>query len=596
MAVGIFVVLAIASLTRSRERPEVATLSVIVAVAAAGGAAMIVIGGSDAARELLDTDLSKFRLLANAMRMLPATWMFGCGRGAFESAFPAFRADSSGYVTFAYPENVAAQWTIEWGLPMGVAGLAALVYALRPSAVLARSTTASGAWAALVALSVQNLGDLGSEIPGLVLAAVVCAGIVAAGAPGHRPRWRLEQWARAPRYVAVAGLAATAVGVALVAWDHGKELHEDQRALYAAAREQFTASDMNTLARAAMLRHPAEPYLPFVAALRASYAHDENPLPWLSATLERAPIFALAHLILARTVARRAPSQARLEYRLAIEQGPNLVDIVVKEASGLAFSYFDAMELVPDGPVGVGVLEGLGGEVRPRLPASGLRLDTELARRAPMNHGPTLRAALAAVEDLEAGGSAPWCQGAAWPACVQSAIALARRAEEGAPRSCLPRALHARARLANGEPKEALKELSDAVDEVGERTECLRTLVWLARTAHDDASVTAAIDRIAKAGCTDGACAGDLAWAAEIEVARENPHRALKLYKQAYELRPDDDALLESVARLTSAVGMHTESAEDYQRLSSRHPAEHRWRDAAVREQVAALEGAITAP
>ncbi len=94
-----------------------------------------------------------------------------------------------------------------------------------------------------------------------------------------------------------------------------------------------SAKDMDAMARAAMLRHPSEPYLPFMAAVRAVHERDDDPIPWLGATLERARVYGPAHLVLARVVAARSPSQARLEYRLAMEQAPNLVGTVM--AGGL---------------------------------------------------------------------------------------------------------------------------------------------------------------------------------------------------------------------------------------------------------------------
>lgn len=602
MALGVFIVLAIAHLSRSRGRQAVAgrqavtTLSLVAGVAVAAGAVMIALGGSDAASsELFETDTSKLKMFMMVMRMLPAVWTLGCGRGAFESAFPAFRADGS-YVTYEYPENVVAQWLLEWGLPVGLAGLAALAFALRPSAVLARSATASGAWAALVALSVQNLGDLGSEVPGLALAAVICAAIVVAGAPGHRSRWRIEQWAKTPRRIVIAGAVIAAAGVVVAASGVGGELHQDQRALYNAARAQATsAGEMKALARSAMLRHPAEPYLPFIVALRLQSARDENPISWIGATLERATVYAPAHLALARTVAPRSPSQARLEYRFAIEQGPDFVGLVMNEASRLVRGYFDAMELVPNGKSGGAVLDELARALNARLPATSVRLDAELATRVPSNPEPLLRAAAAAVEDLRVGEDASWCRGAALGACADRALDLSLRAEQLAPARCLPRMLHASARVANGDVKGGLKELSEAVDIVADRTWCLRALVELAWLAHDDAWVTAGLDRVAKAGCMDdAACAGDLTWAGGFEAQRGNRHAALTLYKKAYERTPDDESLLERIAQMASAVGLHAESAGDYGRLARSHPAEQKWSVAVASERAAAMNSAMT--
>ncbi len=118
MGLGLVLVLAIAQIDRSQPRPQRAAvaLSLITGLVATAGATMIVLAGSDeASSELLNADTSKLKMFGQAMRMLPAVPLFGSGRGTFESAFYAFRTDV-GNVTFVYPENVLAQWVLEWGL------------------------------------------------------------------------------------------------------------------------------------------------------------------------------------------------------------------------------------------------------------------------------------------------------------------------------------------------------------------------------------------------------------------------------------------------------------------------------------------------
>ena len=292
MVLGATVVIGIARFVRRKRggSPAQTAVFVVPGVAAAIGAAMIVLGSSDeASNELLVTDTSKLHMLWRMMHMLPAVPISGRGRGAFESAYPLFRTDV-GHVTYTHPENFVAQWILEWGLPVGVAALVAVAFALRPDTVLARSTTASGAWAGLVAVAVQNLSDLGTEIPGLMIAAVVCGAIVVAGTPGYEPRTAVGRWAYAPKRVAIAAGVLATVGIVLgfISLSAG-ELHRDQLELRRAALERrVSAEEMRALARASMLRHPAEPYLPFVTAVRASREHDDNAIPWIGATLERA--------------------------------------------------------------------------------------------------------------------------------------------------------------------------------------------------------------------------------------------------------------------------------------------------------------------
>ncbi len=209
---------------KKQERRTLAGKWLLVGLAMGAGAFMLVLGSFEqSSTELFETNVSKFRLAREAIRMIPAYPILGTGRGAFQSTFPAFR-DSPGNWTFTHPENVVVQWLIEWGVPVGLGGLVAIVIGLRPNTVLARSSTASGAWAGLVAVALQNLVDLGSEIPGLVLAPVVCAAIVVGGTAGRDSRWGLERWSRSPRAIALAGAIAASSAIVTALFAMGGEL------------------------------------------------------------------------------------------------------------------------------------------------------------------------------------------------------------------------------------------------------------------------------------------------------------------------------------------------------------------------------------
>ncbi|MGH7298436.1 MAG: O-antigen ligase family protein, partial [Polyangiaceae bacterium] len=591
MVLGALIVVAMTRVSRAREPRAVVVLSVLTGVAMMLGAVLIVIGGSDVVwSELGDTDVSKLRFFASTIRVLPAMPFFGSGRGSFESVFPAFRTDS-GFITYTHPENVVAQWLVEWGAPVGIAGLAAIVVALRPTVALARSSSAAGAWAAVLAIGVQNLGDLGTEIPGLMLPCVVCGALVVAGSPGAESTSRFARWAQRPRRVAVGGVMAATAGLALVVLGLGKELHDDQDGTRVAALDSnLSRSQMHVVARAAMLRHPAEPYIPFVTAVRAVREGDDDPIPWLGGTFERASVYAPAHLLLARILAARSPSQARMEYRLALEQAPNLVDAVMPEAARVVGGYFDATELVPDGEDGVPVMEYLVRAIEDRLPATRVRIDAEILSRAPEAYGATLRCAVDSLDDLEAADAAPWCQ-VAPDVCVRDALTKAGRVEQIAPDRCAGYGLHARVRLASGDAAGAVADLAHAVDHVVDRVSCLQQLVAVARGAGDEPRVEAALQEIVTAGCVDAkACVENLVWVAGQYESTGRPHQALAMYKRAFD-RIADDVLLEHMAALAAGVGLHAEAAADYDQLAHRHPEEARWqrlrgeqRDAAMTE------------
>jgi tetratricopeptide (TPR) repeat protein len=598
MVLGAITVAALALSERAKRRDPRAWLTLGCGAATLIGGILIVLGSSDKAQSgLFKPDLSKFAVLKDVLKMLPAYGTFGAGRGAFESVYPQFRQATGevaiGHLTWTHPENVVAQWIVEWGVPVGALALVAIAFALRPTAILARSKTAAGAWAALAAMAAQSMADLGSEIPGLMLSVVVCAAIVVAGSAGVAPKWNLERWSQSPllvvRVAGVVSLLALLGGATAL----GHHVVEDRRRLYDAALANDVGADrMHDLARAAMLWHPAEPYLPFVTAVRATHRRDDNPMPWLGATLERARVYGPAHLLLARVVAPRSPSQARLEYRLAMEQAPEVG--VPEEAPRLVGSYDDATELVSKGVTGTQTLQQLVLALQARLPATSVRLDRDLSARSPLSLGPPKRAAADAVADLEAGDAAPWCQEDGRTACVNRALSLSRKLEDLDPATCYGYGLESRTMAAGGQTTQAMDRLERVADKVTDRVVCLQVLVGLARAVHDDPRFDSALGEIARAGCADEKqCVSNLVWVAQEQEAKGSAGRALATYKRAYERAPDTETLLENIARLAAAAGLNAEAFKDYQELARRHPGDARWRKAAEEQREAMLRGIV---
>jgi hypothetical protein len=596
MLLGACLVVVIARWHRASRsaQPRIGSVSLIVGIAVAlGGLVIVLVTSNQASGELLDTDLSKLELVRQSMRMIRSFPIFGTGRGAFESVFTGF-SQTPGIWSFTNPEDVVAQWLVEWGVPLGLGGLIAVAIGLRPNTVLARSSTAAGAWAGIVAVAVQSLVDLGSEIPGLMLAPIVCAAIVVGGTAGRSTRWRVERWGQSPRMLAWTAGVVALLGTAAAAASIGDELRDDRITLHDAAMDKDTrVSAMHALARAAMLRHPAEPYLPLIVGWRAARAGDDEPVPWLASALERGREQGPAHLVLARLIARRSPSQARTEYRLAFEQAPELLPSALSETPRLVGGYDDAMELVSNGRPGRETLSALGDALAARLPATSSRLYDELAARAPSEPGPSLRSAREAIADLSDDDGAPWCEGASRDACLKRALDVSAHAEALAPLVCAGHALHAQARIAAGDETRALSELASAAQQVTDRVECLKVLEGLADRAHDDRLAMDAMTKITASGCADEhECAANLTWVAAEEARRGDGRRALVLYKRAYEQSPDNDTLLVAAAHLAASSGLHVEAEQDYERLARKHPEDVAWRKAAADERDMALNGA----
>src|SRR5260370_10826129 len=154
----------------------------------------------------------------------------------------------------------------------------------------------------------------------------------------------------------------------------GRSVYEERLILHPLDGAPIERSTFLSTVRSAILRHPAEPYFPFAYGLYASQTRRDNPLPWLAAALERARVYAPAHLVLARTLASRSPAQARLEDRIAAEPEPQLADFAGEEGSKLVARYEDALELVPSGSGASSALDALSRTISVRLPASADRL------------------------------------------------------------------------------------------------------------------------------------------------------------------------------------------------------------------------------
>jgi hypothetical protein len=586
MATGLALVFWMSRAPGPGERPWL--WSFVPAVLLIAGIAFGVLSSSeDAWVELTDSDVSKLELGLRALHLVPLFPLFGVGRGAFESAFPFVRIDP-GHWRYTHPENLIAQWPTEWGLPVALAASVALLVALRPRSALTRSPRAAGAWGALACVGVHNLVDFSSEFPGVVLTLAACAALVVGGTSGVNSGRAVDAWAKRPREFGFCAVAIASLAVALGLSSLGREVQADREALSRDALNQdVSRATFHSEVRAAMLRHPAEPFLPFTGAIRAVRAKDESVVGWIERTLERAPVYGPAHFLLARALSARSPAQARLEYRLAIEQAPNVFSVAQAEPLTLVHSYDDATEIVARGPRRASSLRDLSRALETRLPATSARFDVDLVRLEPNSLEVAARRATAALADLEEGQAAPWCVSDP-KACLDDALLLSSRYEKLAPASCDGFYLHAEALLVTGNAEGAVRELSDATGKVNDRTYCLERLAEVARAARRDPPLSETLDQIARAGCAEvKECVGNLRWVAGFEAGRGNRRRALSLLQRAAERDPNDDELLAEVAKLASAVDLHAEALRAYEDLARRHPTNREWQAGIAAERTA---------
>jgi len=584
MIAGAGAVAALAWASRTGSANPRRWIALVCGLGAFAGAGLLVLATfEEAIHELSDTSLEKFKVLLDIPPMLAAYGVWGAGRGAFESTFPRFHRGEWN-LTITNPENLLAQWSTEWGVPVAVGALICMALALRPKQVFARSRRAIGAWSALLAVAVQNMADYSSELPGVMVTVTVCAAIVVAGSAGRPAKW-VERWPLAPRTVTglavIAGVLGIFGGIAAV----GRRVGDDENRIHDAAFGAAASFDrVADLSQATMLRHPAEPYLPYIGAVMAARARRADAVRWLNATLERARSYGPAHYVLAGLVAGRSPSQARLEYRLAYEQAGELEGYVEQQVPRLVGGYDDAMELVSSGPRGAAMLEALVVALADRLPATSARLDAVIASKRDSVTS-ARRAADYAIKDVEAGDVAPWCSGARRSGCVDEAISQARRLQRLESLRCEGYVFEARMLVASGRPAQAMDELRRAADSVTDRGECLKALAHVASDVKDEVRFEETLDQIAN--CAERDCVSDIVWVASSEEQRGAVRRALALYKRASEIAPDADGPLENVARLDIGVGLNADALAVFEILARRHPTEDRWKNAAEAQRKA---------
>ncbi len=532
---------------------------------------MILLASSDEAwTELSSTDTSKIHLFENILTTVKRFPIFGMGRGAFESVFPADKT-GNGFFVFTHPENVVLQWATEWGVVVAAIAFGAIAWALRPRVALARGQVAVGAWAALVAVAIHNLVDFSSEVPGVVIGCTVCAAIVVGGSSGSGARSKIQEWGKDTRRIVIASSVATAIAIALVLPGIGDDLYSDRTELHALANDpNVSVATFDASARAAMLRHPAEPYLSYMGALRASRTNDDSVIRWAEHTLDRALVYGPVHLLLARALRDVRPAQARVEYRYALLQGLDGNIDVVRETLPLVHSFDDVIEIVPSVESHKLDLVQFDAALATRLPATAWEIEDEILRRDP-NEGVTLtRRADAALRDLQDGDAASWCSDRV--ACVNKALDASAKVISVAPNECAGYVVRARVLQTSGDVDHALSELKSAADHTEDSGVCLTARVDIARHFGSYEQTTAAVDDLVRRGCSGDDCANTFQFAAAVEAERRDFARALTFSKKAYETSPECDSCLASAASYASQMGLHAEALDEYSRLAKLHP------------------------
>lgn len=223
--------------------------------------------------------------------------IFGIGRGAYASVYPAYKTATHQF-TYTHPENLVVQLLSDWGVLIGllaVVGLGVLVLARIRGA---RNAAILGAMVGVAALALQNLVDFSLEVPGVALPV---AALLGAAGVGLVKEHRIDLKQR--RGIALAALPiVTLVGTTAAALAV-RPVEDDLAQLERAAWGRGVGPEEERVAA----RHPANA----VAAARMAFAAEtaeapdlEAALRWANRTMFLAPTYADGHLVTGRLLLR----------------------------------------------------------------------------------------------------------------------------------------------------------------------------------------------------------------------------------------------------------------------------------------------------
>ncbi len=505
-----------------------------------------------------DAGFGKLAMTSWVLPLLRAFPVWGVGRGAFESAFQAYRI-GEGNVVYSHAENFVIQWAAEWGIPVALAALVTLAWLLRPGALGAYRAAAACTLAGVLVLLLQNLVDLGLEVPALPIAAAACIGSFWGAEAGSRGE---GTGSRLPVGLLLAGLLLGAIALVVLRDDEhvGAARHRIEALL-----DQVEPASPESVAtfrkhvQQAMLAHPADPYFPRLGAVVALRAKDQSPMPWLDRSLELGLGSGRTHLLVARVLANWGrQEQALLELRFAAGYDPSLAPSVAQAALATTNQPEKLLRAAPQGKRGARVLSAMAKALeRPEQQALRLRIVREAVSRSPDDPDMHVQAARVLMASLESDRGDGPCQGAARAACMAEVEQHAAALTRNAPEISAGLELAAKLKLLQGDSHGAVRLLSSRCPQFEQRRRCLLLLLE-STAATGDVTATATLARsVAAGGCEDVSdCGKYFAAIGEVLLKADYPQLALTYYHKAAQEDPSATRWLK-VANLAAAARQH---------------------------------------
>lgn len=268
--------------------------------------------------------------------------LVGIGRGAFVTAFPAYKSDSL-QVTWTYLENEWLQAFVELGVPGGVLLIASFLLSWVVAARRRELSWADiGLLTGVAVVALQSVVDFSLQLPGVSIPFLVALGLAMRGS---------LPFSASSRLVLAAGVCLGSLGAfgLVVFRAHPTDLDA------ASVARVVDADEARRAAQPVILHHPAD-WLP-QAAVGQRLVEDgrcSEAVPWLTRAMLLNPTAHHPHLYMARCLAASGQgTYARREYRLALVFGSTMA---LPEAVRLYSGLEELLSLVPDTPEGLMLL------------------------------------------------------------------------------------------------------------------------------------------------------------------------------------------------------------------------------------------------
>lgn len=483
---------------------------------------------------------SKLQVFVWTSRLIEDFPVVGVGRGAFGTVFTAYAEPLENRV-FSSPENFLLQWASEWGVLATLVAAGCFVWCIVPVVRAAASRpTLAALTSGSMALAVQNLVDLGFEVPAICIAMAAVLGVVWGSVDARRRREALRRrsssWPLRLR-LAFGSCAAALVGAAAV-WgaptvDGARTMVERQ---LEAANTTTAVSRLRRSIREQLSRFPADPYFSRLGALVAWRTRQDDPIRWLNHSLSRDMTNGRTHLLLARVlVQRKVQHQALLHARLAVEHDPMSIGPAASIAVKTTQDFEQLARAAPRNVSGSKMLYEMALRLRkPEQREVRTRCLREAIKRNPQLIRARVRLARDQLAVLSEDNPEGPCSGKRRARCVAEVEAMATKLASLTPHTSAAVEMRARLMMVQGDPAAAARLLEQRCLRYDDPVGCLKVRVEAAMAAGSETLIASAVEALTHEACPPAKrCAAVESWLGDRMAERGDWRAAMQHYQRS---------------------------------------------------------------